>query len=160
VIAGETDRGAVVARLHGDPVPGPGGEPAPGGNDRPPRISRLSLRPRRFAVTGRRPGTAIRFTLSEPAVVTMTIERARSSRRVRGRCRPAGRSGRRCMLWRRAGRMRHAGRAGANTMRFSGRIQSRPLKAGRHRLRLIAIDAAGQRSQPRLARFTVLRGGR
>jgi uncharacterized delta-60 repeat protein len=160
VIAGETDRGAVVARLHGDAVPGPGGGPAPGGDDQPPRISRLSLHPRRFAVTGRRPGTRIRFTLSEPADVTMTIERARFGRRVGGICRPAGRSGRRCTLWRRAGRMRHAGGAGANSVRFSGRLQGRHLKAGRHRLRLIAVDAAGQRSQPRRARFTVLRGGR
>ena len=166
VIAGDTingpTEGAVIARLQGDRAPAPGGGPGPGapgpggggaGTDRPPRISRLSLSSTRFRA---RLGTRIRFTLSEPARVIVTIERAAAGRRVRGACRPARPSNRRaprCTRWRRAGRLRLSGRHGANRKRFVGRS----LTAGRHRLRLLAVDAAGQRSRPRVAHFTVLR---
>jgi uncharacterized delta-60 repeat protein len=163
VIAGENDGGALVARLQGEPPPGGPGRPVAGpgprrgdGGDPAPRISRLSLSRARFAVTGRRRGTRIRFSLSETARVTATIERAGAGRRVRGRCRPAGRRGPRCTLWRPAGRLRLTGRQGANSKRFSGRIAGRLLTPGRYRLRLTAVDAAGQRSRPRAARFTVL----
>jgi len=154
VIAGDTTDGALIARLQGEaasaPVPGGGA-----GSDRPPRISRLSLSPSRFRTGGRRSGTSIRFTLSEPARVTGTIERAVAGRRVRGACR-TDRRAKRCTRWRRAGRLRFSGRQGANARRFSGRLAGQPLTAGRHRLRLVAVDAARQRSRPRVARFTVL----
>jgi len=147
VIAGDTTDGALIARLQGEgaPAPVPGGGGA--GSDPPPRISRLSLSPNRFRAGGRRSGTRIRFTLSEPARVTGTIERAvcRTDRRAK-----------RCTRWRRAGRLRFSGRQGANARRFSGRLAGQPLTAGRHRLRLVAVDAARQRSRPRVARFTVL----
>src|SRR5262245_33085959 len=134
-------RTLLLSALLGLLVPAPpGGAPAGGvvtgggasGSDPAPRISRVSLRPSRFRATGRRSGTRIRFTLSEPARVTITVER-------------------------RVGRLRLSGRRGANVKPFSGRLAGRLLPPGRYRVRLVAVDASNQRSEPRVARFTVLR---
>lgn len=135
---GGTAEGPVVVRLQGDPAPVPGPAGGGAGADDPPRVTRLSVSPRRFRATGRRRGTHVRFRLSERARVTLTFERAVGRR------------------WRRAGRLRLSGRQGANARRFSGRLAGHPLNAGRHRLRVLAVDAAGQRSRPRVARFRVL----
>ena len=129
------------------PAPAPGGDGSgPGGGSAPanqpdlaPVLSRLTLSPRRFAVGARsaRRG-AFRFTLSEPAKVTIKIQRLRSGRK------------------RTIGRIARNGRAGANRVTFSGRVQRRKLKPGRYVAAAVAIDAAGQRSTPRRVRFTVI----
>jgi hypothetical protein len=70
----------------------------------------------------------VRFSLSEPAAVTMRVQR-RAGRRLRavGRARRA------------------AGRAGAN------RVALPRLKPGRYRVAVVATDAAGNRAVKRLA---------
>ena len=53
------------------------------------------------------------------------------------------------------------GRAGANRLRFQGRLTgTRRLAPGSYRLTLIATDPAGNRSRPATARFTLLRTAR
>ena len=49
----------------------------------------------------------------------------------------------------------HAGPAGANALRISGRLEGRRLARGRYRLRAVARDAAGNRSLTKTARFTI-----
>jgi hypothetical protein len=108
-----------------------------------PAISALSLTKRRF-VAGRRPkrGTALRYTLSEAARVTFSIERKVGARRAR---------------FKRVGRFVAAGRQGANRTRFSGMLRGRALKAGFYRLTAIATDSAGGPSNRRSASFRIAR---
>ena len=133
-----------------DPVeqPGTGGQPGgDGGADRtPPALGRVKLAPARFAVARRatavaalRRGTTVRYRLSEPAAVTLRVERVKAGRR------------------RAAGTLRRSGAAGANRVRFSGRIGRRALPAGRYRLTVRATDAAGNRSKARSATFRIAR---
>ena len=71
------------------------------------------------------------------------MERRALGRRVGGRCR-AGRPrpGRGCVRFLRVrGSFVHAGRVGANALRFSGRLGGRTLAPGRYRL--VATPAGG-----------------
>ena len=49
------------------------------------------------------------------------------------------------------------GNAGANRIRFSGRIGKHALAPGRYRLVARAVDAEGRRSAPTRTRFRVVR---
>jgi DNA-binding beta-propeller fold protein YncE len=104
-----------------------------------PGVSGFKLAPARFRVRSKR-GTSFRFSLTEPASVRISIERVRPRRRVAAltfRGRPQG----------------------ANRIRFRGRVKKRPprpLRPGAYRATIVATDAAGNSSQPRRARFTVL----
>ncbi len=136
-----------------DPGTGGGGGGAGGGggggldpviDSDPPVVARVSLAPTPFSVARRATavsaarGTVIRYTLSEPAAVALRFYRARTGRRV--------------------GTLRRAGRTGRNRVAFSGRIGRRALRPGRYRLRLTAVDAAGNRSVTRTRRFRIVRG--
>jgi hypothetical protein len=110
----------------------------------------------------RRPrrGTRFRYRLSEDAVVTFTILRARPGRRVRGKCvrpRRKNRGKRKCTRFVRAGRFQVASTAGDNSHRFSGRINQRSLRPGRYRAVLRATDAASNVSAARRLRFRIVR---
>ena len=120
-----------------------GAVPGPGADTTAPRISRLRMTRRRFAVGRRRTpltararrGTAFVFRLSEDARTTITISRRpQPVRRVAART-----------------------RVGINRIAYTGRIRKRALRPGRYRATLRAIDAAGNRSAPRRATFTVVR---
>jgi hypothetical protein len=132
--------------------PEPGSQPTPGGEgtsdasgstptgqtDLAPVLSRLAVTPRKFVLgarSARRGG--FRFALSEPARVTIKIQRLRLGRK------------------RTVGRIARTGRAGANRMAFSGRLHKRKLKPGRYLASAVAVDTAGQRSSARRVRFTV-----
>jgi streptogramin lyase len=164
-----------IGRLQLDPPrAGSGGGGGGGGgtvSDRTaPRFLRApAFSPARFRVSGARTpvsagvqrGTTLTYSLSEAAAVTITIARARSGRRVGGRCRRPTRANRgrpRCTRYVAAGTLRRAALQGANTLAFSGRIGRRALPAGSYRAALRARDAAGNRSPARTARFTVVSG--
>jgi sugar lactone lactonase YvrE len=134
-----------------------------------PRITRLRAGARVLAVgrarrkRGRNPAsasarpkraTAVRFRLSEPARVSMTVARGRLGRRAKGgSCRAGARRGRRCIKWTRARRIRRTRRGGANRLP----LRARGLRPGRHRLTLTAVDAVAHRSTPRRLRVRVVR---
>jgi hypothetical protein len=101
-------------------------------------------RPRTAWRAGKRPGTSFRYSLSEPARVSIAIARRRPGRRPRYR--------------RRGALTVPAATAGRNSTRFSGRLRGRPLRPGRYRATLRATDAGGQRSLPRTVSFRVLPG--
>jgi hypothetical protein len=116
------------------------------------QISHLRLRPKRFRVA-RKPtpvaaqssvkrGTTIRFSMTAAAQVRFRILRLRP------------RHGHR----RAAGSLSRNLPAGANAVRFSGRIGHRRLAAGRYKLIATAIGGNGQSSNTLSAKFRILPG--
>ena len=146
--------------------PPPDGGTAGGADTQAPLVTGFKAAPSLFAVAragtplaARVPrGTRFRYTLSEDARVTTTIQRALPGRRAHGRCmRPAPRLrlARRCTRYRAVGTLKRSATKGANSIRFTGRIGSRTLRPGRYRALITATDTAGNRSTPRTARFRV-----
>ncbi len=140
--------------------PGGGGGGGGRGADRtkPTFQGRVTMSRRRFSV-GRAPasGTEFRFSLSEPARVTVKIERRVNGRRVRGRCRASAKSGRRCKLWKSTGRsLTRQGLQGPNSIAFSGRLGRKALSIGAYRARITATDAARNRSKTATLTFAIV----
>ncbi|HEV8153175.1 MAG TPA: hypothetical protein VGP78_09590 [Solirubrobacteraceae bacterium] len=138
----------------------PGSGPAAGATDTVlPVISGLSLSRRSFRAGGS--GAVVRFTLSEAGSVRLTVERATSGRRVDGRCARPTRSNRRARRCTRyaalSTTLRRQGSAGSNRLTFRGRLAGRELRAGGYRLRIVATDAAGNRSSAVIVRFRIVR---
>jgi hypothetical protein len=99
-----------------------------------------NARPRPFAFrAGPRLGALVRFTLSEPARVTFTVQRRTRLGRWVGV----------------PGRLVRTGRAGANAFRFTGAIGGRRLDPGPYRFVAVAVDRLGARSFVRRAQFRV-----
>ena len=55
------------------------------------------------------------------------------------------------------GRFAHQGSAGANTVRFLGRLRGKRLRPGSYRLLLVPTDAAGNRGARTRVRFRIVR---
>ena len=107
-------------------------------------VSAPQLRNLRIGNVRRGRSTKLRYTLSEAAVVTFTVQR---------RTRRGGK-----VRWiKMRGTLRQQGKAGYNERRFNATLQGRRLKTGRYRLTAVARDAAGNRSQPNHVAFRVLR---
>ena len=136
---------------------------------RAPRITRARMLRKRFRVA-RKPtarsaaakaGTAFLFTLSEPASVKLTIQRALPGRRSGRRCvkpRRALQSRKRCTRYVPSGTLVRAGlAAGARRVSFSGRIGRRALRPGAYRALIVATDLAGNRGRRVTLRFRVVR---
>jgi uncharacterized delta-60 repeat protein len=160
--AGETYNNAIeaymlaVVRYQVDPDPQPvAGDSGPVGTTPPPlaplALSGLKVTNRRFAVArrstpavgqaqavaSRKRGTAFLFRLTRAGTVTIRIKRL-------------GHRGRIVKLTR-------SSQAGANRVRFSGRVGRRTLRPGRYRATLTAVDQAGSRSKPSALTFRIVR---
>jgi hypothetical protein len=136
-----------------------------------PSISSLSLTHRRFRVASkstpvsartRAPlATTFRYSLSERARVTITIDRALPGRRVGRSCRKPTRSNRtrrRCTRYVRAGTLTRRNKGpGRVSTAFSGRIGRRKLALGSYRATVGATDAAGNRAKTQRVSFSVVR---
>ena len=133
-----------------------------------PVISRVRARPRAFTAQAgaldlakrRKKGTKFSYRVSEPARVSFTIERPTVGRKVGRKCRRrtnANRGKRACTLYRRVGSFSQSGATGRNSKKFSGKLRSRALRAGRYRAMLRATDPAGNRSKRKSVRFRVIR---
>ena len=125
-----------------------GGQAPPGGRARPRgRAGALRRRPPPRATT-------IRFSLTEPAAVTLAVDRGRRGRRpVPGEpCRVRARTGRHCLRWSRKRAIDHAGTGGENAIR----LRARGLRPGLYRLVLSAVDGVGNASVPRQAPLRVV----
>jgi hypothetical protein len=88
-------------------------------------------------------GTRLRYALSEPARVTVAIKGA------------VKRGGH--IRYRTVGTLKRSGSAGANSIRFTGRIGRRALRPGRYRAVLGATDSAGNRSAPKRIALRITR---
>lgn len=115
------------------PVPNPGGGAVKPADRTRPAVSAVKLS-RKTLRRGRR-STVVRFKLSEPAGVRITITRAGAKKA--------------------AGTLRKTGAKGANKVRFSGRLKGRALKRGRYVMRITATDAAGNASTVKRVSFRV-----
>jgi len=104
-------------------------------------------------------GTTFRFRLDRGAQVRFVFSQIVSGRRVGGRCVKATKNNRRkprCSRALAAGTLRISGKAGANSVAFSGKISGRALKPGSYRLLVTAL-ADGKTSPARSLRFTIAR---
>ena len=124
---------------------GSGGSSSGSSRDRL-KLSRLTMNPRRFAVSHRRPrrgtrldGTRVTWRLNRAATVRLTFQRR-------------GRSG-----WVTVGRIARRAQAGSGVVRFRGRFGRRLLKPQRYRL-VVAASAGGERTAPRRVGFRVVTG--
>jgi hypothetical protein len=96
--------------------------------------------------------------------VTFTVERAVRGVRVGHGCLRVVRSNlaaaarRRCRTYKRIrGNFTHAGLAGRNKFKFTGRLRHKRLKSGRYRLVAVPRDPAGNRGKAKKKRFRVVR---
>ncbi|MGZ4332325.1 MAG: choice-of-anchor Q domain-containing protein [Solirubrobacteraceae bacterium] len=104
-------------------------------------------------------GTTFTFGLDQTAEVTLTFTHMASGRLVRRHCRaPSRRNEHRpkCTRALVAGTLLFAAHAGANRIRFYGRLSRRAqLTPGDYAVDIGAINGAGRRSGPRRLRFTI-----
>ena len=128
----------------GSPGTGTATPPAPPGGTAPakPRITALAVRPGTFRA---RRGARVSYTLTAPARVRFTVERLLAGHRRGGRCRASGRGPRCVRRVKLEGSFAQAGRAGANAVRFGGRLNGRLLKPGRYRLTATPVGGAARR---------------
>ena len=97
--------------------------------------------------------TSLRFKLSEAAMVTASVRRARAGRRAEGACSTRSKRGRPCTAWSVSRQIKRSQRAGRNRLT----LRSRGLRPGRYRIVLRATDAVGNRSQQRSIGLRVVR---
>jgi hypothetical protein len=122
-----------IGALELQPAPpaGEGGAPAPGPDTVAP------------VITGFRAARArLTYTLSESARVKVRVQRRLSGHRAR---------------YRSLGKVSASARQGANRTPVSRRIRRKALRPGRYRAVITAVDAAGNRSAPKVAAFRVRR---
>jgi uncharacterized delta-60 repeat protein len=161
---------AVIYRLQGgDPAPRAQGSTQAGAVTSPRRAPVLGLRisPPAFRAVGRGPsvlpatrsgGALVAFTVDQAANVRFVVERAASGRRVGGRCVKPMRSnrGRRpCTRYTKlAAGFTRQGVAGANRLRFTGRLSGRRLRPAGYRL-VATPSADGRRGAAKRTRFRI-----
>jgi DNA-binding beta-propeller fold protein YncE len=124
------------------------------------RTIAVSARP---SAAARKKSLRFRFRLSESGRVRIAIERALEGRRKGRRCvAPGGarKRAKRCTRWRPVTALRKQGNPGPNSVRFTGKVRGRSLRAGRYRALATATDAVGNSSRPRKAGFRAVRARR
>lgn len=148
---------------------------APAIDRTPPVISAVRLDAKRFRVSNKttpahiaatRRGTRFRYTLSEPAAVTITFERLAPGRRKGSRCVRGRTRGKRCRVSEPAGSIvRQHPVAGPVSVGFTGRVTANvgPLRVydntllpGTYRVTFAAIDQLRNVSQPVKGSFRVV----
>jgi hypothetical protein len=148
---------AVQVPPPGDTPPGDTGSPPPADTTTPPvvvpppvrppalTIGAVSLSPRTWRP---RKGTTLSFRLSRAANVRLDFVQLVKGSKVRGRCvTPSSKTKRapRCTRARPAGSLTVPGRAGANAVKFTGKLSSkRTLAPGTYTVVLTAADGAAR----------------
>jgi hypothetical protein len=138
-----------------------------------PSVTSARFRPKRFRagrkstklVSSRKKraprGSKLTFKLSEAGTARIGIERAGKGRRSKGKCRrPTAklRKKPRCKRWKRVATLRRGKlKKGTVTVRFSGRLRGKALRAGSYRAVIGVTDGAGNRSRLKRAGFRIVR---
>ena len=136
-------RGSARVLVNGEAVPADAGG---GGvaDQIAPALSRFGLSRNRFAAAPRggsvaaKVGTTIRYRLTEAARVTFRVRRRGAKRPLKGS-------------------FAHNGKAGANRLRFTGRLRRRKLRRGAYVLSATSKDAAGNVAKVKRLRFRIVR---
>jgi 6-phosphogluconolactonase (cycloisomerase 2 family) len=106
-------------------------------------------------------GTTFAFSLNEPANAQLRFTQSLPGRRVGKKCvaqTKKNRSKRKCRRTVTNGTLAVKAHAGANKVRFQGRISGRKkLKPGSYKLAITATDAAGQKAGTRSLSFTIVK---
>jgi hypothetical protein len=140
-----------------------GGAPTPPGSPVQLLLDRVALSKTRFAVVpkGKKPdatrGSALSLRLNLSATVTLTFERVRTGRKVKGKCKPGARKGSRCTLQTPDGTLTRALPAGTSSIALTGILGSKTLAAGAHRLTVRAKGADGATTAPKVLTFTIVK---
>jgi hypothetical protein len=117
-----------------------------------PVVSKARLSRKKFRAAARgasiatKVGTTVRLTLSEPAGMRFRVERCAKVRKHK--CR-------RYKLVK--GSFSKAGKAGSNSVRFTGRVRRKKLKPGMYRLRIQCVDKAGNKSKFKRLPFRIVK---
>jgi hypothetical protein len=114
-----------------------------------PALGSLKAKPKKFKPKPKgkargKFGTTFRYTASEAASVRFQIERKLKKKKGR----PA--------RFKRVGILTKQAKAGANKLKWNGRLKGKPLSAGSYRATAIATDKAGGRSAAKTVGFRVL----
>jgi uncharacterized protein YkwD len=143
----------------GAPPPPPAGTGPAVKASMAPKAFRAALSGPASSPTGA--GARVSYTLTRPANVVFTVQRRGVGRRAGLRCvalTPRNRRAKPCLRTLRLGSFREQGTAGANVLRFRGRINGRRLAPGAYQLVVVATDASRVKSKPRTISFRILRG--
>jgi len=131
----EPDWGPADVNLSQKPAPSAGGGTSGGGARKAgPGLRKLKLAPATFRA---RAGARLRFPLAGPAKLTITVRRA-NGKAVKGA-------------------IKTAGKPGANTLRFKGRIGGHTLRPGRYRLTITARAMVGGGTAKATTAFRIVR---
>lgn len=138
------------------PAPAGGGTPAAQPDRTAPVLSKLALTPKRILRSKLRT-PALRFTLSEAATVTVTLERLVTGRRVGNRCVTARKAaaGGRCTKATRVLRFTRSLPVGAANLGIALRRGKAPLPAGAYRVTVTAKDGASNTASAQRAALTL-----
>lgn len=118
----------------------------------PPMLSGLRLKPRSFAArrrggrSKRHHGTIVSYRDTQSATTTLTVQKPLPGRMVGHSCRKPSRrnaGGKRCTRYMALGGFDHRDRAGANALRFDGRIAGHALAVGSYRLQAVPRNVGG-----------------
>jgi hypothetical protein len=156
------------------PPPGPGPGLGPGPGVVPPAVvppvvavapvlSKLTLTPSKFRAVRAPTGTKVGYSLDRTATVTFTVLRRSPGVRKGKKCvapprKPAkGSKPKRCTRSVALGSFTRASAAGATSFRFTGRVKSKALAAGKYTLTATAKTTAGKSSKTLAKPFTVVR---
>ena len=142
-------RGSARVLVNGEYQPDVGGGGGGGGGGDvadllAPALSRFGLSRSRFAAAGRggsiaaKVGTTVRYRLSEAATVTFRVRRKGARKPLKGS-------------------FAHKGKAGANTLRFTGRLRRKKLKLGSYVMSATSKDAAGNVAKVKRLRFRIVK---
>lgn len=123
-----------------------------------PALKRLAIKPRNFRASSG--GATISYFDTQPGVTTFTVLRRSRGYRVGSRCvahkpRNPKHPGR-CARYSKLGSFHHRDSAGANHLRFSGRVGHRSLSAGSYRLSVQASNGFGAVSRALLRGFRIV----
>jgi hypothetical protein len=157
----------VAAAGGGDPGPGGGGS----GAVLPPTVpgpvqlilDRVALTKSRFAVVpkGKKPdatrGSSLSLRLNLAGTVTLTFERVRTGRKVKGKCKAGARKGSRCTLQTPDGTLTRELPAGTSSVALSGVLGTKTLATGAHRLTVKAKGADGATTAAKVLSFTIVK---
>jgi hypothetical protein len=145
---------------------GGGGSGGGGGPSTDPAqliLDQVALAKSRFALVpkGKQPdathGSTLSLRLNLPATVTVTFERIRTGRKVKGKCKPGARKGTRCTLQTPDGTLTRALPAGTARIALTGVVGSKRLAAGAHRLTVRAKGADGATTAAKVLNFTIVK---
>lgn len=123
------------------------GAPAQAPDTQPPVFLGADVNPKTINPFG---STVITYEVNEDATVKAVFKRARSGRKVKGRCRTPTRRNRRrkrCTRLKNVGTLEQTVASKTGSISFVGLMRGKPLKVGRYRIELTATDVAGNKSK-------------